>query len=127
MKLDHARHNRDACDSFIQLGNYNDWVITTAFYSAIHFIDHKLFPLIDYRGRSVSDIGQFSKMEGVSKHEARILIISLRLPSQNTNFGFLYNQCLTARYINYHVSLETAEKAREKLRLIEEECTNADD
>jgi hypothetical protein len=45
MRKEHAKHNEELCDFLISVGKYNDWVITTAFYSAIHYVQSKIFPL----------------------------------------------------------------------------------
>ena len=42
--LTHARHNVEACDFLKGTNEFNDWVITTAFYAAIHFAKYELFP-----------------------------------------------------------------------------------
>ena len=43
--LNHAIHNKEACEYLSKEPKFSDWVITTAFYSALHFIDYKIFPL----------------------------------------------------------------------------------
>ena len=45
MKQEHAKHNEDACHYLNQSGKYNDWVITTAFYSAMHYVQYELFSM----------------------------------------------------------------------------------
>jgi len=46
MRLEHGEHNEGLCDHLLTFdnGKYNDWVVTTAFYACIHFVEHKLFP-----------------------------------------------------------------------------------
>jgi hypothetical protein len=41
----HAERNKKLCQKLLDDKNYNDWVVTTAFYSAIHFTQHQIFPL----------------------------------------------------------------------------------
>ncbi|MEJ7683795.1 MAG: hypothetical protein WKG06_39235 [Segetibacter sp.] len=44
-RLDHAIHNENVC-SYLELKKeYADWIITTAFYSALQFVSYKIFPL----------------------------------------------------------------------------------
>lgn len=43
--LDHATHNEEVCSHLDDNTKYSDWIITTAFYSAMHFMKHKIFPL----------------------------------------------------------------------------------
>ena len=42
--LDHAKHNEEACRELLRTGKFNDWVITTAYYSAIYYVTYELFP-----------------------------------------------------------------------------------
>ncbi len=45
MRREHAEHNEALCRHLIAQGGFNDWVITTAFYGAMHFVYHQCFPL----------------------------------------------------------------------------------
>ncbi|HCA42575.1 MAG TPA: hypothetical protein DEP28_04900, partial [Bacteroidetes bacterium] len=45
MSLDHAEHNEKACQLLFKTNEFNDWVVTTAFYSSLHSVSFKLFPL----------------------------------------------------------------------------------
>ena len=42
---DHAIHNELACIYLDKCTDFPDWVITTSFYSSLHFLQHKLFPI----------------------------------------------------------------------------------
>ena len=42
--LDQAKHNEKVCDYLGKKDSYSDWVITTAFYSARNYLEHKIFP-----------------------------------------------------------------------------------
>jgi hypothetical protein len=43
--IDHAEHNAKVCELLLKDGNFPDGVVTTTYYSAIFYIDAKLFPL----------------------------------------------------------------------------------
>lgn len=45
MSKEHANHNAELCDLLLNNGRFNDWVVTTAFYAALHFVNYILFPL----------------------------------------------------------------------------------
>ena len=45
--LDHAKHNEEVYRYLTDHPEYCDWIITTAFYSSIHYVRHKIFP---YKG-----------------------------------------------------------------------------
>lgn len=49
MKGKHAAHNEKACDYLLKSRLFNDWVITTAFYSALHYVQDEIFPLTEDR------------------------------------------------------------------------------
>ncbi len=44
--LEYAQHNEKACKYLDKKPEFTDWVITTAFYSALHFVRYKIFPII---------------------------------------------------------------------------------
>jgi hypothetical protein len=44
MRLTHALHNETVCNYLFADARFSDWVITAAFYSALHFVHHELFP-----------------------------------------------------------------------------------
>ena len=45
IEKDHAVHNERACDFLLSSGEFNDWVVTTTFYAALHYVRYELFPL----------------------------------------------------------------------------------
>lgn len=56
--LAHAGHNEQVCKHLCSKPSYSDWVITTAFYSAIHYVRHLMLPVI-VNGKSYSDFEHF--------------------------------------------------------------------
>ena len=58
MKKEHAEHNESACDYLLQSGKYNDWVVTTAFYSAMQYLHNELFPL-EYNNAEYSNFNSY--------------------------------------------------------------------
>ena len=62
MKKQHAIHNEEVCDFLLTSKKFNDWVVTTAFYSSLHFVQFELFPLTD-DGQKYTDFNiYFSKV-----------------------------------------------------------------
>ena len=123
MSLTHANRNTQLCQNLLDEGVYYDWVITTAFYSSIHFIDHKIFPC-PYDGKVLHDIihahRHFNGMK--SKHQVREHLVAIVIPAQVGNYKFLDTQCRNARYLNYNVNEQKARIARQKLDEIITEC-----
>ncbi len=124
MKKDHAEHNKSLCDELLAQGKYNDWVVTTAFYSSIHFVDHKIFqPSVTINGTVVFDIVQAHRIaRQPSKHKTREYLVAQFLSSQIANYRFLADVCWNARYFNYRISASKAKVARQRLEQIIAAC-----
>ena len=128
MKKAHAQHNKDLCIHLLSQGNYSDWVITTAFYSAIHFVDHCLFPLAYSDGNTyntLDDLHAVFKKNYPSRHTLRQHVVDTYLNSQSTNYKYLKDSCWTARYYNYQVPQKRAGKCKSRLDAIEAACLTA--
>ena len=127
MSLDHAIHNREVCNLIHQSGGFNDWVVTTAFYSALHFVHHKIFPLtinnITYKNFN-EYFSQEIKHKNIqkSKHDATIDLVHQELPNLVYPYQWLYTECYTVRYRNYTTSAAISEQARKHLQVIEKVC-----
>ena len=42
--IDHAKHNESVCNYLGRNSAFGDWVITSAFYSAMHYVRHLMIP-----------------------------------------------------------------------------------
>ncbi len=127
MSKEQGLHNEEACNALIGLTGFNDWVVTTAFYSALHFVDHAMFPR-KYKNKLYRHFGEFSRDENyqnLSRHEFRCDIVWQFFPSIGPDFEWLFNQCMIARYRDYHVSIKDATEARESLSRIKDLCVPA--
>ena len=116
MKNEHARHNEEACTYLFQSGKYYDWVVTTAFYSAMHYVQNELFPIDiyneTYENFNVYYSSRYNHLiDRPSKHQATIELVKNRLVNCNRFYRWLYDECYTARYNNYHTTVEMANKA----------------
>ena len=122
MKKAHGEHNEALCQKLLSENVYKDWVVTTAFYSAIHFIDYKLFPL-EHDGKIFNNISDIRRhLNSPSPHAARKRIVSIYLADQVANYDFLDKNCRNARYNNYAISLDKAQKASQRLALVKSAC-----
>lgn len=120
MKGKHAAHNEKACDYLLKSRLFNDWVITTAFYSALHYVQDEIFPLTEdrktYNNFNIYFYKVLKKQNSkLSKHEATIQLVNLKLKSASSYYRWLHDSCMTTRYKNYIVSDDKAKKAREYL------------
>ena len=117
---DHAIHNEEACDFLLSSGKFNDWVVTTAFYSAMQFVCNELFPL--EQNNVIFDsferyyhLNFKNTVNRQSKHLVIISLVNSNLPLCVKFYRSLYDQCMKARYTNYKVSLNIAIKVRKDL------------
>jgi hypothetical protein len=115
--LHHALHNEKACDLLFSDpdAQFNDWVITTAFYSVLHFALYDLFPLEHDRVcHATFSEYHISLPRKISKHAAIIRLVSARSPYAR-QYRWLFGACMYARYANYRISRSKAEYARSLL------------
>jgi hypothetical protein len=114
MARDHGGHNKQVCD-ILHLQDElecNDWVITTAFYSSIHYFDHLLFPFIHTTGVKFENISEaHNVIREKNKHETRGILVQRKIPAFGKDYNFLKNECYNARYYNYRIDENFAKKA----------------
>jgi hypothetical protein len=120
----HAEHNEQLCDLLLKDTHYDDWVITTAFYSAIHLVDHQIFPLTVAPQPAFGSFIQYLKRvrPNIAPHDAREELVSQQLPKCHGAFRWLMDECKNARYNNYQVSPDFAKRARGCLDSIKKSC-----
>jgi hypothetical protein len=59
MPKSHSQHNFEACKFLLEDGKFLDWVVTTAFYSALHLVQEEIFPFRDDEGYEYSSFEQY--------------------------------------------------------------------
>lgn len=129
MPLNHAKHNKEVCLFLYNQTKYNDWTITTAYYSAIYFIYSKLFPN-KYEDPLNGDIKHFSSFEKYcqrlpdkcNKHKATENLVIEHLPEIYNDFKKLKDNCWTARYDNYIILDSIVKQCINGLNCIAEFC-----
>ncbi len=125
--LDKAIHNRQVCNILFATGNASDWVLTTAFYSTIHFVYYELFPdKFDIRNRPAS-CGTFDEYYRMlnsheSKHSVTEDLVNEYLTEIGTSFSTLRKMCFNARYKFYQVTQDEITLVRECIDEIPEFC-----
>jgi hypothetical protein len=136
-KIQHAKHNKDACEHIGKVQNFPDWMITTAFYSALHYIDSKLFP-VDYTlsdGKKIKcssldiycSLKKKDKGDVPVKHELRKELVRQLMNEDISNrFSRLSDASSTARYRNYEeYTFRQAQEFYNDLCAIEKFCGGA--
>lgn len=118
MSKDHAEHNEALCDFLITDGSYRDWIITTAFYSALHYVKNEIFPLTE-AGVTYNNFNDYyrivQKPMKLCKHRGMIELTKRYLNPCSGHYRWLYDACMTSRYNNYQVTPAKAGTARTKL------------
>lgn len=121
--LDHALHNEKVC-KHVDEGGFNDWVVTTAFYSALHFVEHEIFPFQD-EGNSIEyeSFDDYCTGKRGGKHKLRSLLVHENLETVSAEYDWLKNTSWTARYNKYQVSEDVKDRAIYCLNRIKDVCT----
>ncbi len=120
-KQQHAAHNKKLCEKLYEENEFRDWVITTAFYASIHYVDAQIFPR-DYNGEHLPSIDKAKAFLQKSAHQTRLKLVQELLPNIYKDFKFLHDNCLNARYIDYHIDEDTSQKAKKYLDTIATTC-----
>lgn len=122
-KENHGKRNKKLCHKLYGEKEYFDWVITTAFYSAIHFVEDSILPITINQQycSNIDEVKKAYRMRG--RHASRE-----RLVSENVNYKvtakykWLDDKSRYARYTTYKVTKLEAEKAKQYLNEIYNEC-----
>ena len=131
IRLNHARHNKDVSKYLRDSEkNYTDWEVTTAFYSALHYITSFLFPgQYEVAGKSrhylsFEDSYRANKQSGnsISKHRLLEKLVGATCPEVHTEYKTLFDTCMSARYSDYRIEKRIANLAHDSLYSIAELC-----
>lgn len=102
---DQALHNEDVYNFLKQRKDFIDWRVTTAFYAALQFVEHKLFPLItSFAGKeeTFNNIEEYRDFYGKrSKHVARVHAVKTNIKSCRAEYKDLFDLSMNARYRQY--------------------------
>jgi hypothetical protein len=131
--IDHASHNLEVCKFLGSNSKYGDWVITTAHYSAIYYVTHKLFPELYTIGKTSKTFNNFDSYfndyckyhcRQFSPHSIREELVRDHIPSIQSEYGFLKSQCWTARYKDYKPNPQIVVECVKSLEIIKKFCEN---
>lgn len=115
-RLDHARNNEAASKALLRTGQFNDWVITTTFYSALHYLCHDFFPMTvvkDGASIEITTIEQYIQHYNIEKSRHRSLCDLAMAKNQDVavEYNYLMDLCMQARYRNYRFKDKTVAAA----------------
>lgn len=129
--LDHAEHNLKLHTQLIADGNFDDWAITTGFYSGIKFLQSALFPS-DYicpsdrtwkRFETFADYIKANRtLNQANAHRILENVVETYVEDDNVKNSYkdLKGVCHFARYINYNVGKQRLKVATEALTILKD-------
>lgn len=108
--IEHARHNESVCNYLGKKEAYSDWVITTAFYSAMHYVRHLIIP-VTKKGKVYLDFESLfcdlkSPMDG--RHGFLRNYVLMNYSSIGYEYCKLHDMSTTARYTQYTYTRDQA-------------------
>lgn len=126
MTAEHASHNERLANELLEGKKYFDWVITTSFYSALHYSEFQLFPLkfgpTDYT--CFEDWYHAFKNTKDNKHDARKRLVYSNIDAKaGAAYNWLKDECWSARYFSYTATEEDAKEAIRRLNILKTHIT----
>ncbi len=128
LELSHAKHDEDTALLVHSLKKSNKWTVVISFYSALHYLRYKLFPLTQITGGvttiydSLDDY--YSKLPAGKRgmHHVMVALTWLMLPSIAAKYNWLFHTATTARYTNDEIDDRASDQAIKNLAVIKKEC-----
>lgn len=118
MRLNHAIHNEELCRKLRAENNFLDWVIISAFYSALHYSEYELFPF-QIGNEIYKDFDEYyevPKSTRNSRHSTRQKLVYSNIGKlAGVAYHRLKQMAWTARYYDYVFNEADANIALEKL------------
>lgn len=128
-RLSHARHNLDACELLRRQDGHSDWVVTTAFYAANHYVRSKIFPVTEHWiDADVTDdtFGGYCTRRGQkSDHGQLKKLVRRHLKPVYGRYTRLLEASWASRYNDYRIASTVERAALEDLRAIITACDPA--
>lgn len=128
--LEQAKGHEKTCDFLFSegKGEHNDWVITTAFYAAMFYLEHKIFPIKSSkynRGNRIENFDLYVKLlsTGLSRHKDFKRVVREECPPKiSTAYRKLFSLCYDSRYVPRDMAEADVSLARTKLAEIKVYC-----
>jgi hypothetical protein len=129
--LNHALHNEQVCDYLELRHEFSDWVITTAFYTALQFVSYKIFPLeVSITGgkrTKIDNLDQYYNYQSnrkLSKHNLLADLVNKHCKSISEDYEWLLSMSMNARYVNYSYDRELALKSVSLVKKVKKFCVS---
>ena len=125
----HGEHNEEVCDLLALHKKYPDWTITTAFYAALHFVSHKIFPFaykVDGKNtlkfESLEQWQQFKSYASNKRHELLKDLVARHCETIYPEYEWLLGMSMTARYHRFQYDQLVVDKAVRLMKQIKRAC-----
>lgn len=118
--LDHANHNVRVCNYLGKKEDYGDWVITSAFYSAVHFVRHLILPckIGDTKYTDFDALCKDHKNMGEGRHGFQRSYVQIHYPEIDFEYSKLHDMAVISRYRRYNYTREQANTAKGYMQTI---------
>lgn len=125
----HAEHNEKVCNYFSKKSDFADWIITTAFYSSLHYVRSVIVPYF-HRATDGSE-KQYNDFESLyydlkrdteGRHGFQLRLVTKDHKDIAIEYQRLYEMSQEARYSNYKYGRKASDEACKSLKKIKEYC-----
>ena len=125
-KKDFGDRNRSLSKKLLDEKTYYDWVVTTAFYSTIHYVEDYILPtkIGNTECNCIAQVKKAYSMRG--RHEARERLVFDQLGTKvGARYKWLDDRSRNSRYETFKLQASEAIKAKEYLDFIFKELYEA--
>lgn len=123
-KFTHGERNKFLAEKLNNEKVYFDWVVTVAFYSAIHLLEGKILPckVGIQECKNIQEVREAYNLKG--RHVARFKLIERFAPPEiSIGYKWLDDRSRYARYITFKIDNAVSDKAVRHLNDIHKYCT----
>lgn len=127
--LQNAKHNESACE-FLDTKKHEfcDWIVISAFYSALHYVSHKIFPFEESNSTTtytINNIGDYKTYLDESRHILLKNLVFDKCVGIGTSYSRLLDMSFGARYSHQNNDRRSADSAIRYLGQIKAHCVPA--
>lgn len=127
--FEHGVHNEEVCDLLNIEKKYTDWIITTAFYAALHFVSYKIFPfkhqIQGSTDKVINTIEEWQNHKNYTSNKRHDLLAELvfKYCSDITEkYDWLLSMAKTSRYHQFTFDKAISEQAVRYMKEIKKSC-----
>lgn len=126
LELAHAKHDEEIAVMLNGMGKSIQWTVIICFYSSLHYVRSKIFPLTEVSGgvtTTYNSLDDYHSRRSVgSMHDNLVALAWVYLPDIAPKYQMLLHESITARYNNYSYDKRASESAMKNLMEIKKVC-----